>query len=160
MLWRMNECRWILDLGFLREIGEVCKKDLRFRFMAGVQAAIFDSGRFAHVADSLGRVKDRFQEVKIATAEHQVRGRQSPPAKKPAQLARIRDAFNAVASKCPAEHFVNRAPEYPHFSTLISGKNPQRPRCRKVRPVIELKNYDHPLFAHRGLATGQTIRRY
>ena len=32
----------ILDLNFLREIGEVCK-DLRFRFVAGVQEAIFDS---------------------------------------------------------------------------------------------------------------------
>ena len=30
----------ILDLNFLREIGEVCK-DLRFRFMAGVQEAIY-----------------------------------------------------------------------------------------------------------------------
>lgn len=58
----------ILDLGFLREIGEVCK-DLRFRFVAGVQEAIFDSGRFAHVADSLGRVKDRFQQVKIASTD-------------------------------------------------------------------------------------------
>jgi hypothetical protein len=58
----------ILDLGFLREIGEVCK-DLRFRFMAGVQEAIFDSGRFAHVADAIGRVKDRFQQVKIATTD-------------------------------------------------------------------------------------------
>ena len=35
----------ILDLNFLREVGEVCK-DLRFRFMAGVQEAIFDSARF------------------------------------------------------------------------------------------------------------------
>ena len=32
----------ILDLNFLRETGEICK-DLRFRFMAGVQEAIFDS---------------------------------------------------------------------------------------------------------------------
>ena len=56
----------ILDLGFLREIGEVCK-DLRLRFMAGVQEAIFDSGRFAHVAESLSRVKDRFEQVRIAT---------------------------------------------------------------------------------------------
>ncbi|MEI7825949.1 MAG: DUF6079 family protein, partial [Chlorobiaceae bacterium] len=36
----------ILDLNFLREIGEVCK-DLRFRFLAGVQEAIFESHRFA-----------------------------------------------------------------------------------------------------------------
>ena len=55
----------ILDLNFLREIGEVTKF-LRFRFIAGVQEAIFDSGRFAHVSDSLRRVKDRFDSILIA----------------------------------------------------------------------------------------------
>lgn len=55
----------ILDLNFLREIGEVCK-DLRFRFMAGVQEAIFDSPRFSFVADSIRRVKDRFDQILIA----------------------------------------------------------------------------------------------
>jgi len=55
----------ILDLNFLREVGEVCK-DLRFRFIAGVQEAIFDSPRFAFVADSLRRVKDRFEQISIA----------------------------------------------------------------------------------------------
>ena len=58
----------ILDLGFLRELGEVCK-DLQFRFIAGVQEAIFESGRFAHVADSIRRVKDRFQQVRIASTD-------------------------------------------------------------------------------------------
>ena len=58
----------VLDLGFLREVGEVCK-GLRFRFMAGVQEAIFDSGRFQFAADSLGRVKDRFEQVHIATSD-------------------------------------------------------------------------------------------
>ena len=55
----------VLDLSFLREIGEVTKH-LRFRFVAGVQEAIFDSGRFQHVADSLRRVKDRFTQVLLA----------------------------------------------------------------------------------------------
>jgi hypothetical protein len=55
----------ILDLNFLREIGEVCK-DLRFRFLAGVQEAIFDTPRFAFVADSIRRVKDRFEQILIA----------------------------------------------------------------------------------------------
>lgn len=58
----------ILDLNFLREVGEVCK-DLRFRFMAGVQEAIFDSPRFAFVADSIRRVKDRFEQVLIARTD-------------------------------------------------------------------------------------------
>ena len=55
----------ILDLNFLREIGEVCK-DLRFRFMAGVQEAIFDSTRFSFVADSIRRVEKRFEPIPIA----------------------------------------------------------------------------------------------
>ncbi|MBY6083622.1 DUF6079 family protein [Ruegeria arenilitoris] len=55
----------VLDLSFLRELGEVTKH-LRFRFVAGVQEAIFDSSRFQHVADSLRRVKDRFTQVLLA----------------------------------------------------------------------------------------------
>jgi predicted ATPase len=54
----------ILDLNFLREMGEVCR-DLRFRFIAGVQEAIFDNLRFSHVADSIRRVKDRFEQILI-----------------------------------------------------------------------------------------------
>jgi hypothetical protein len=60
-----NDQELILDLNFLREIGEVCK-DLRFRFIAGVQEAIFDSPRFSFVADSIRRVKDRFEQILIA----------------------------------------------------------------------------------------------
>ncbi len=58
----------ILDLNFLREVGEVCK-DLRFRFIAGVQEALFDSGRFQFVAPTLRRVKDRFEQVFIASSD-------------------------------------------------------------------------------------------
>ncbi|MEW5804279.1 MAG: DUF6079 family protein [bacterium] len=60
-----NDQELMLDLNFLREIGEVCK-DLRFRFIAGVQEAIFDSPRFSFVADSIRRVKDRFEQILIA----------------------------------------------------------------------------------------------
>ncbi len=55
----------ILDLNFLREIGEVCK-DLKFRFIAGVQEAIFDSPRLSFVGKSLLRVKARFEQLFIA----------------------------------------------------------------------------------------------
>jgi Asp-tRNA(Asn)/Glu-tRNA(Gln) amidotransferase C subunit len=86
----------ILDLSFLREIGEVCK-DLRFRFMAGVQEAIFDSGRFAHVADSLARVQARFQQVKIATTDVKFVVANRLLQKTPDQLARIRDYLTPFA---------------------------------------------------------------
>ncbi len=86
----------ILDLGFLREIGEVCK-DSRFRFIAGVQEAIFDSGRFAHVADSLGRVKDRFLQVPIATTDVKYVVAHRLLQKTPAQLEQVRDYLTPFA---------------------------------------------------------------
>jgi hypothetical protein len=52
------------DLSFLREVGEVCKNS-RFRFIAGVQEAIFDNPRFEFVANALRRVKDRFEQLLI-----------------------------------------------------------------------------------------------
>lgn len=55
----------VQDLGFMREIGESCR-DLRLRFIAGIQEAIFDSHRFQFVSDRLRRVKDRFEQVFIA----------------------------------------------------------------------------------------------
>lgn len=58
----------VLDLGFLREVGEVCK-DLRFSFVAGVQEAIFDSQRLAFVGDSLRRVQARFDQIVIASRD-------------------------------------------------------------------------------------------
>jgi hypothetical protein len=55
----------ILDLSFLREVGEVCR-DLQFRFIAGIQESLFDTPRFSFVSDVVRRVKDRFEQVLIA----------------------------------------------------------------------------------------------
>src|SRR5437870_1744054 len=54
----------ILDLGCLREIGEVCQR-IRFRFVAGLQESLFDNPKFQFVAESLRRVQDRFQQFRI-----------------------------------------------------------------------------------------------
>ena len=86
----------ILDLGFLREVGEVVK-ELRFRCMAGVQEAIFDSGRFAHVADAISRVKDRFQQVKIATTDVKFVVSHRLLHKTPAQLVAIKEYLTPFA---------------------------------------------------------------
>ncbi len=53
-----------LDLSFLRELGEVCR-DTRFRFLSGVQETLFDNPRFQFVADTLRRVRDRFEQLRI-----------------------------------------------------------------------------------------------
>ena len=55
----------LLDLNFLREIGEICQSS-RFRFMAGVQESLFDSPKFQFVAETLRRVQDRFEQARIA----------------------------------------------------------------------------------------------
>ena len=55
----------IYDLAFLREIGEIAAST-RFRLIAGLQEAIFDNPRFAGVADTIRRVRDRFEQVRIA----------------------------------------------------------------------------------------------
>ncbi len=57
-----------LDLSFLREIGEVCRY-LPFRFVAGLQERLFDHDRFSFVAGAIRRVKDRFDQVLIATRD-------------------------------------------------------------------------------------------
>ena len=54
-----------LDLSFLREVGEVCKGS-RFRFITGVQESLFDNPSFQFVADMVRRVKDRFEQLRIA----------------------------------------------------------------------------------------------
>ncbi len=59
-----KEQELILDLSFLREVGEVCRLG-RFRFIAGVQEALFDSPRFQFAADAVRRVRDRFEQVRI-----------------------------------------------------------------------------------------------
>lgn len=55
----------ILDLGFLRELGEVAALT-PFRFLAGLQETLFDSPRFSFVAQQLRRVRDRFEQLRIA----------------------------------------------------------------------------------------------
>jgi hypothetical protein len=51
----MKEYELILDLGLLRELGEVCK-NTRIRVMAGIQESLFDSPRFTHVKDKIFQI--------------------------------------------------------------------------------------------------------
>ena len=80
----------ILDLNFLREVGEACK-DLRLRFIAGVQEAIFDNERLAFAADSLRRVQDRFAQIVIAKSDVKFVVAERLLRKTAAQQAKIRD---------------------------------------------------------------------
>ena len=58
----------VLDLNFMREIGESCKES-RFRFMAGIQETLFENPRLQFVASSVRRVKTRYEEIYISTQD-------------------------------------------------------------------------------------------
>ena len=109
----------VQDLSFLREVGEICK-DLRFRFVAGVQEAIFDSSRFAHVAGSLRRVKDRFEQVRIAQTDIKYVVAERLLRKTGEQQARIREyltPFTKFYGKMNErlDDFVRLFPVHPDF---------------------------------------------
>ena len=109
----------VLDLSFLREIGEVCK-DLRFRFIAGVQEAIFDSHRFSFVADSVRRVKDRFEQVLIARTDVKFVVAQRLLRKTGEQQVKIRQYLNRFSRfyarmNEAMEEFVNLFPVHPEY---------------------------------------------
>jgi len=109
----------ILDLNFLREIGEVCK-DLRFRFIAGVQEAIFDSPRFAFVAESIRRVKDRFEQILIARSDVKFVVAERLLKKTAEQQAKIRDYLLPFAKYYGGlneqmDEFVRLFPVHPNY---------------------------------------------
>ncbi len=86
----------ILDLNFLREVGEVCKTT-RFRFVSGVQESLFDNPRFQFVAEPLRRVKDRFEQVRIAREDVAYVVSQRLLKKTPEQEGRIREHLSQFA---------------------------------------------------------------
>ncbi|MBM3188922.1 MAG: ATP-binding protein, partial [Chloroflexi bacterium] len=85
-----EERQLILDLGFLRELGEV-SSETAFRFIGGLQETLFDSPRFAFVAGQLRRVRDRFEQILIAREDIAYVISHRLLKKNDAQLAWIRD---------------------------------------------------------------------
>ena len=58
----------MLDINFLREIGEIIKTT-RLRFISGVQEALFENPVFHHVSNSLLKMKDRYEQVLIRSED-------------------------------------------------------------------------------------------
>lgn len=109
----------IYDLNFLREVGEFCK-DSRFRFIAGIQESLFDNPSFQFVAGQVRRVKDRFEQVRIAREDVSYVVSRSLLAKDPGQKALIQEyleryapLYAKMAQKMP--EFVQLFPIHPVF---------------------------------------------
>lgn len=109
----------VLDLTFLRELGEACRLS-RFRFMAGIQESLFDSPRFQFVADSVRRVKDRFEQLRIAredvayvVAERLLRKNDRQRALIREHLQRFTPLYGTMAEKL--DDFVRLFPVHPAY---------------------------------------------
>ena len=109
----------VQDLGFMREIGEA-SKHLRFRYIAGIQEAIFDSHRFQFISDRIRRVKDRFEQVFIARNDIKFVVSERLLKKTADQQANIRDYLTPFAKfygnmNERLEEFVNLFPVHPDY---------------------------------------------
>ena len=114
---RDNELR--VDLAVLREIGEICKST-RFRFIGGVQEAIFDNPRFASAADAVRRVKERFTQMRISREDIAFVVQERLLRKTPEQKSKIREhlqkftpAYEGMAENL--ESFVSLFPVHPAY---------------------------------------------
>ncbi len=114
-----NQQDLILDLGFLREIGEVCKL-IRFRFIAGLQESLFDNSKFQFVAESLRRVKDRFEQMRIVrqdvafvVSERLLQKNEQQKARVREHLQKFTPLYGNMAERL--EEFVRLFPVHPTY---------------------------------------------
>ncbi len=109
----------VLDLSFLRELGEV-SKGTRFRFISGVQESLFDNPRFQFEAGALRRVKDRFEQVRIAredvayvVSERLLKKSESQQAQIREHLVQFAPLFGAMNERI--DDFVRLYPVHPAY---------------------------------------------
>lgn len=114
-----RDAELIVDLAFLREIGEICRST-RLRFIAGIQEALFDNPRFASASDAIRRVRDRFEQVRISREDVAYVVQERLLRKDAAQKAQIREhlerftpAFEGMAEHL--EDFVSLYPVHPSY---------------------------------------------
>ena len=120
-----KERELILDLGFLREVGEVCKL-IRFRFIAGLQESLFDNPKFQFVATSLMRVKDRFEQARIVrqdvayvVSERLLNKTSEQKAKIRDHLQRFTPLYGGMAERL--EEFVRLFPVHPTYLEVFEA---------------------------------------
>lgn len=97
------------DLGFLREIGEIIKST-RFRFIAGVQEALFENSAFRQASSTLLKMKDRFEQVLIRSEDIAYVAKERVLQKSAEQKAMIREHLQKF---CPLyQNMASRLEEY------------------------------------------------
>lgn len=116
-----------LDLGFLREVGEVCSNS-RFHFISGVQEMLFDNPKFSFVAESLRRVKERFNEIRIVrediafvVSERLLKKNEEQKALIREHLSKFTKLYNGLSEDM--ETYVNLFPIHPAYLETFEKVN-------------------------------------
>lgn len=132
-----SEQELLLDLNFLREIGEVCNS-LKFRFMAGLQEMLFDNPRFSFVAGTLLKVKDRFEQViidkrdiKFVVAERLLKKTADSQEKIRQHLLRFTRFYGNMNERL--EEFVRLFPVHPDYIEMF-----ERVRYGEARAILKV----------------------
>jgi len=113
----------ILDLGFLREVGESCRWS-RFRIIAGIQEALFDNPRFEFVAEPLKRVQARFlqarivkEDISFVISERLLKKDKTQKAKIRAHLQKFAPLYGDMNERL--EDYVRLFPVHPAYLELV-----------------------------------------
>ncbi len=126
----------MLDLAFLRELGEFIKNS-RFRIVCGVQESLFDNPAFSFVAATLLKVKDRYEQAIIRREDIAYVVSERILKKNSKQKARIREhlqkfcsLYNNMAERL--EEFVELYPIHPVYIDIF-----QRVYLAEKREVLK-----------------------
>ena len=119
-----NEREIVLDLEFMRALGEMCSKS-NLRVMLGVQEKIFDNPKFSFVSDTLMHVRDRFAQISIKGEDTAYVVSERILKKTPEQKAMIRahlekfcSLYEGMSSKL--EQFVELFPIHPSYIDVFN----------------------------------------
>ncbi len=119
-----NAQQLVLDLEFLRVLGEMCSKS-KLRVMFGMQEKLFDNPKFSFVADTLGHVRDRITEMVIAKEDTTYVVSERILKKTPEQKALIRNhlekfsgLYSGMANKM--DEFVDLFPIHPSYVDVFN----------------------------------------
>ena len=119
-----NELQIVLDLEFLRALGEMCSKS-KLRVVLGVQEKIFDNPKFSFVAATMKKVSDRFTQLIITKEATSYVVSERILKKTAEQKALIRDhlekfsgLYTGMSSRM--EEFVDLYPIHPSYIDVFN----------------------------------------
>lgn len=119
-----DERQIVLDLEFLRALGEMCSSS-RMRVIFGVQEKIFDNPRFSFVSETLRRVGDRFSQVIITKEDTSYVVSERILKKNAEQKALIREHLEKFSGlyagmSSRMEEFVDMFPIHPAYVEVLN----------------------------------------